>query len=422
MQCDCILDDIVKYHRTLSRFVKKSSAMFSALLVTGARQVGKTTMLRELSQVGRKYVTLDDPLALRLAREDPALFMERYAAPVLIDEIQYAPQLLPHIKMAIDHSRRPGMFWMTGSQPFHLMHGVSESLAGRVAVVQMQGFSHRESRGLGSLAQAPFVPTPAVLKRLQASATPMTASALYALIWRGSFPAMVAKAARRPTMDRDLFYSSYVQTYLQRDVRDLARVGDSIAFLRFLRAAAARTGQLLNIADLARDTDVAPNTAKSWLSILEASGLVYLLQPWHNNVTKRLVKTPKLYFLDTGLCAYLTQWSSPQTLESGAMAGAIFETWVIAELLKSYWHQGRPAPFCYFRSRDQQEIDLLIEADGLLYPVECKKSASPGRDALQGLKTLENMNVNLGPGAVICMVSQLTPLTRQVTAVPAGIL
>lgn len=407
------------FPRTLSRFVLEASTVFPVLLVTGARQVGKTTLLQELRGKERNYVTLDDPLVVSLAREDPALFLQRFEPPVLIDEIQYAPGLLPHIKMAVDSARRPGMFWLTGSQPFHLMQGVSESLAGRVAVVQLLGFSRREAEGKGQETSVPpFLPAEAALDARQATTTPLNVQEVYELIWRGSFPVMTAN----PRMERDLFYSSYLQTYVQRDVRDLARVGDEMAFLRFVRAAAARTGQLLNMAELARDADVAPNTAKNWLSILEASGLVYLLQPWHSNVTKRLVKTPKLYFLDTGLCAYLTQWSSPRTLEAGAMSGAIFETWVVVELLKSYWHQGQQAPFYYYRDRDQREIDLLIENDGVLYPVEIKKTASPSRNTLRGMAALERLGVDRGPGAVICMVSQMLPLGRGVTAVPVGYL
>lgn len=404
--------------RTLSTHALSASTLFPVLLITGARQVGKTTLLRDLSEAGRTYVSLDDPLVLHLAREDPALFLQRFPPPALIDEIQYAPELLPHIKMAVDRDRHPGMFWLTGSQPFHLMRGVSESLAGRVAVVQLLGFSHREALGKGTEVLPPFLPTSSVLEERQASALPLDLMQLYARIWRGSFPVMVAN----PQMDRDLFFGSYLQTYMQRDVRDLARVGDEMSFLRFLRAAAARTGQLLNVAELARDVGVSPNTAKSWLSILEASGLVYLLQPWHSNVTKRLVKTPKLYFLDTGLCAYLTQWSSPETLEAGAMSGAIFETWVVVELLKSYWHCGKMAPFYYFRNKDQREIDLLIESDGALYPVECKKSASPTRNALQAMVTLEHLGVKVGPGAVICLVTQPLPLSRNVMAISAGML
>lgn len=406
------------FPRTLSRFALEANTVFPVLLVTGARQVGKTTLLQALREPARRYVTLDDPLVLRLAREDPALFLQRFEPPVLIDEIQYAPELLPHIKMAVDRANRPGMFWLTGSQPFHMMQGVSESLAGRVAVVQLLGFSRREAEGKGQETVPPFLPTEEALNVRRSTAAPLDVQEVHELIWRGSFPAMTAN----PQMGRDLFYGSYLQTYVQRDVRDLARVGDEMAFLRFVRAAAARTGQLLNLAELARDADVAPNTAKSWLSILEASGLVYLLPPWHSNVTKRLVKTPKLYFLDTGLCAYLTQWSSPQTLEAGAMSGAIFETWVVGELLKSYWHQGRQAPFFYYRDKDQREIDLLIESDGVLYPVEIKKSASPSGDALRGMAALERLGVACRPGAVICMVSQMLPLGRGVTAVPVGCL
>lgn len=215
---------------------------------------------------------------------------------------------------------------------------------------------------------------------------------LYRLIWRGSFPAI----ALSEQGDRDLFYSSYIQTYLQRDIRDLARVGDEIAFLCFLRAA-ARTGQLLNMADLARDADVAFNTAKSWLSILQTSGIINLLEPYHSNLTKRLVKTSKLYFLDTGLCAYLTQLSTPETLESGAMSGAILETWIIGELLKSYWHNGRQAPFFYYRDKDKKEIDLLIIQDGTIYPLECKKSASPGMGDIRNFAVLGNLKMPLGP-------------------------
>jgi len=406
------------FPRALSAHVQQAAAQFPVLLVTGARQVGKTTLLRALCGSGRTYVTLDDPLVLRLAREDPVLFLQRFAPPVLIDEVQYAPELLPHIKMAVDQARRPGMFWLAGSQAFHLMQDVTESLAGRVAVVQMLGFSRREALAHGNEAVPPFLPTQQVLEALQSSSVPLDVRGLYALIWRGSFPAMAAN----PQMNRDLFYASYLQTYVQRDVRDLARVGDEMAFLRFLQAVAAHTGQMLNVADLAGIADVAPNTARSWLSILEASGLVYLLQPWHSNVTKRLVKTPKLYFLDTGLCAYLTQWSSPETLEAGAMSGAIFETWVITELLKSYWHNGKQAPFYYFRNKDQREIDVLIERDGRIYPVECKKTASPSREALAGATALERLGVAVEPGAVICMVPALLPLSRTATAVPAGVL
>jgi hypothetical protein len=400
--------------RTLEPSIIQAGQQFPVVLLTGARQVGKTTLLLHLSRGTRTYVTLDDPLVLGLARTDPALFMQRFPPPVLIDEIQYAAELLPHIKMAADHAGQPGSFWLTGSQQFHLMKGVSESLAGRVAVLHLLGLSRPERLGQG-LQAPPFLPLPEEIGRRSSERSRLTLKALYHLIWRGALPAIALNDA----MERDLFYSSYVQTYLQRDVRDLARVGDELAFLRFLRAAAARTGQLLNLADLARDADVAPNTAKHWLSILQTAEIVYLLEPYHTNVTQRLVKTPKLYFLDTGLAAYLTEWASPETLEAGAMSGPILESWIVAELLKSYWHNGRRPPFYYYRDKDQREIDLLIVQDGIAYPLEIKKTASPSREAVRQFGALDRLGLPVGPGGVICLAEQSLPLTATVQSIPA---
>ena len=348
--------------------------------------------------------------SLGLAKGDPALFLQRFPPPVLIDEIQYAPVLLPYVKMAADTLGRPGLFWLTGSQQFHLMKGVSESLAGRVAVLRLLGLSRRELLGRGSTSR-PFVPEAG-----EPGGCPLGLQELYRLIWRGSLPAV----AIDPAMDRDLFFGSYLQTYLQRDLRDLARVGDEMAFLRFVRAAAARTGQLLIVADLARDSDVSFNTAKGWLSILQSSGIVHLLEPYHSNLTKRLVKAPKLYFLDTGLCAYLTRWSSPETLEAGAMSGAILETWIVAELLKSYWHNGLEAPFFFYRDRDRKEIDLLVVRDGVLHPLEFKKSASPGRDDVRHFAVLGNLKLPVGSGGVICLAERSLPLGEALRSIPVA--
>ncbi len=399
--------------RTLETFFFKASSQFPVMLVTGARQVGKTTFLRHVSGGERTYVTLDDPMTLSLAREDPALFMQRFPPPLLIDEIQYAPALLPYIKMEVDRTRKQGLFWLTGSQQFHLMQGVSESLAGRVGIVRLLGLSGKERKGEG-LDASPFLPTP---ERVAAGENPPLKE-LYRRIWRGSYPAIALDDA----MDRDLFYSSYVQTYLQRDIRDLAKVGDERVFFRFLRAAAARSGQLLNLADLGRDSDVAPNTAKQWLSILQASGTVYLLEPYHTNITKRLVRSPKLYFLDTGLCSWLTEWTSPETLEAGAMSGGILETWIMSELLKTYWHNGLKEPFYFYRDKDQKEIDLLIIRDGVIYPLEFKKSASPGKADVRSFKTLEKLSLPIGQGGVICLAPQSLPITANVSSIPVGVI
>jgi hypothetical protein len=402
--------------RTLASTIEQVSATFPVLLLTGPRQVGKTTLLEEYARKKYRYVTLDDLEQRALAQTDPALFLQIHTPPVIIDEVQYAPQLFSAIKIVVDQDKRPGLFWLTGSQKFHLMQGVVETLAGRVAILNLLGLSQAELHDKAATSH-PFLPTTEWIDQARPHSTALKIMDLYHTIWRGSFP----KVALDHNVSRDIFYSSYVQTYIQRDVRALTHVGDEMSFVRFLRAAAARTGQLLNYADMARDVGVDLKTIKSWLSILETSGLVYLLQPYHTNVTNRLIKTPKLYFLDMGLCAYLTQWSTPEALEAGAMSGAILETYMLSEIIKSYWHNGKNTYFYFYRDRDQKEIDLLIEQNGQLYPVEFKKSASPSLNSIN-FSSLEKLDCSIGPGAVICLKINDVPLSRKVTAIPVGYL
>ena len=395
---------------------RSASAQFEVVLLTGPRQVGKTTLLEHLQKRGRKYVTLDD-LALRaLAREEPDLLLERFPPPVLIDEIQYAPELMPSIKRHVDKSHEPGAFWLTGSQQFQMMKDVSETLAGRVAIINLLGFSRREKERR-RLDIEPFLPTPHHIGKRAESGATTSLTSVYKEIWSGSFPALGAGKVR----DRDLFFRSYVQTYLERDVRDLVQVGSLESFRRFLTASAARTGGLLNYSDLARDAGVSVNTARQWMSVLVASYQVHLVPPYHSNVTKRLTKAPKLYFLDTGLCAYLTRWTTPQTLEAGAMSGAILETFVFAEILKSWWHRTRELPLYYYRDKDGREVDFLIVTDGKLFPIEVKKSARVHRTAnLFG--PLKRLKRPVDHGAVICLYPQVLPISKECTSVPVGIL
>lgn len=401
--------------RTLSDSVRQASATFPAVLICGPRQVGKTTLFKALMEDGRKLISLDD-LAIRAqAIENPALFLQRNPPPICIDEIQYAPELLSYIKMHIDQNRTLGAFWLTGSQQFQLMKGVSESLAGRVAVLNLLGLSQSERFGFGPSAN-PFVPTLGCLESAQSNPKFSNLDQIYGRIWRGSFPELELNGA----MDHRTFYASYVQTYVQRDVRDLAQVGDELSFLKFLRVAAARSGQLLNYADMARDADISPVTAKAWISILRTTGLVYLLQPYFQNINKRMVKAPKLYFMDTGLCSYLGEWTSPQSLEAGAMSGHIFETYVVSEILKSFIHAGEEPPVYGYRDRDQKEIDLLIWRDGLLHPVEIKKSANPTSAAIRHFSALEKSGIKIGHGAVICLIQNRLALSETVDAIPVS--
>jgi hypothetical protein len=390
------------------------SKHFPVLLITGPRQVGKTTLLRRLSEKERQYVTLDNPMVRNLAISDPELFLQRYEPPILIDEIQYAPQLLPYIKIYVDEHKNKGAIWLTGSQMFHLMKGVSESLAGRVGIINLYGLTYSEI----ITADSPLFQMDIIKLKEKASVRPiLQLKELYTYIKTGSMPALYADK-----QDVDTFYASYLQTYLQRDIKDLTQVGDELTFLRFITAAAARTGQLLNYADIARDIGISEPTVKQWISILIASGIVYLLEPYHNNLLKRLVKTPKLYFIDTGLCAYLTRWTSSETLEAGAMSGAFFETWVISEIVKNYNNMGKRPPLYFYRDKDQKEVDLLINENNVLYPIEIKKNANPGNGAIASFKTLEKTKQIIGPGGVICLCSELVPIDRNNWFIPVGLL
>lgn len=399
--------------RDIESSIRKLSSFFPVLLVTGPRQVGKTTVLKNCAEPGRSFVSLDTLEIRELAQNDPALFLQRYKTPLIIDEIQYAPQLFSYIKAAADTDNIPGMFWLTGSQQFLLMKDVTESLAGRAGILNLQGFSYDEKFQKKSF---PFIPDRTFISRKENDCIGDGINAVYKQIWKGSYPRLYTAADEF----WEAFYSSYVQTYIERDVRSLTKIGSETDFLKFMKASAARIGNLLDYADMAKDIGVSQPTVKAWISILNASGIVYLLQPYSTNLTNRIVKTPKLYFMDTGLAAYLCGWKTPEVLETGAMNGAFFEDFVITEILKSFIHNGKAASLYFYRDKEKKEIDLLIDENGMLYPVEIKKTAAPSKADISDFSVLDKLRISRGPGAVICMAQTHLPLTVSDTVIPVG--
>ena len=396
--------------------VKELARMFGAILVTGPRQVGKTAMMEHQTD-GMRYASLDDPLLRAGAEEDSGAFFKDYPPPVFVDEIQKAPALFEQIKLILDRERKKGQFFLCGSQQFQMMKGVSESLAGRLGFVTLLGLSLRESHGIAF--DAPFLPTEEYFDQRKQYLTDISYDEVWDTIHRGSMPEL----QEDPEISWEKFYSAYVNTYIERDVLELSETGDIVKFTRFMQTVAASTGQLLNLSSLARDIDISQPTAERWLSILVASNLVYLLQPYSNNL-KRAIKTPKLYFLDTGLAAYLTGWSTPVVLKRGAMAGAFFESFVISEIVKSYYNRGKlHLPLYFYRDRDMNEIDLIIAEDGILYPIEIRKHTNPKRKDVDAFGLLEKIpGAERGPGGVVCLCDRLITLQGSDKVIPVGYL
>lgn len=398
--------------RNLEKTIEELSKHFPVILLTGPRQVGKTTLLKSM-QKDRNYVTLDDLEQRNLAKNDPNLFLQINKPPIIIDEIQYAPELMTYIKIIVDENQRNGDFWLTGSQKFHLMKNITETLAGRVAILDMLGISYAE---IDNRENPPFLPDENwIIENLKQNLSKLEINELYENIFRGFYPKLVVDKE----LPREVFYKSYIQTYIERDVKDLTKIGDELKFFNFLKTIAARTGQLMNYTDIANNVDIDVKTAQAWTSILETSGIIKLLYPYYTNLTKRIIKTPKMYFLDTGLCSYLTGWDSVETLMNGAMSGNILETYVFVEILKSYWNNAKMTDNIYFyRDTDQKEIDFLIETNGNLYPIEVKRTANPSLSNVSAFKVLNKLNKQIGKGAVICLYQTILPLNSEINIIP----
>ena len=400
--------------RHMEKVILDCSKAFSALLITGPRQAGKTTMLKMLAEregIGRGYVSLDDLNMRDMAMNDPQLFLQLHRPPVIIDEVQYAPELFTYIKIHVDKHHTPGAFWLTGSQIYRLMRGVQESLAGRVALLHLSPLSQREITG--ALPRVFSVDFEALLSESKAVA-PVSIPDMFERIWNGCMPGLISGQRS----ERDIFYSSYISTYIERDVRELSGTIDALKFNRFVTAVAARCSQLINYTALAEDADIDIQTAKSWLNILETLGIVFLLHPYSNNVLKRTIRTPKLYFYDTGLVCYLTRWSSAEVAEKGAMSGALLENFTISEIAKSYQNAGR-SPYLYFyRDRDAKEIDVVLEENGKLYPLEIKKTAAPDRRITNTFAVVNRSPLERGTGAVLCLAQEFSAFDRDDLIIP----
>ncbi len=393
--------------------VKTLSKMFGAILVAGPRQVGKTTMLKTLTQdIG--YATLDDIIVRTVAQEQSGTFFKDNPPPVFVDEIQKAPQLFEQIKLLIDRDHKKGQFFMCGSQQFKMMKGGSDSLSGRIGLLTLLGYSLREIKGVDF--DIPFIPTEEYFASRRESLATVAYDDAWSIIHRGSMPEL----CENPDFDWQMFYGAYLRTYIERDVRDLSEIGDAVKFSKFMVSVAAMTGSLLNLASLARDVGISQPTAERWLSILVASNIVYLLKPYSNNITKRAIKTPKVYFLDTGLAAYLTKWNTPDVLKNGAMAGSFFESFVISEVIKSYYNKGFLEPPIYFyRDKEMNEIDLIIEDGGTLYPIEIKKHADPTKKDIEAFNLLDKIpDIKRGSGGVVCLYDNLITLKDNDRVIP----
>ncbi len=391
---------------------------FAAILLTGPRQVGKTTMLKKLmdqENIGRSYVTLDDLTERRMAKEDPAMFFQLHRPPLFIDEVQYAPELFSYIKMWIDQNHRAGDFWLTGSQVFKLMEGVQESLAGRVALLQMPPLSQQEILGSRTM---PFEVNLDMLLEREETTTQAGTPEIFERIFNGGMPALLSGQYT----NRNVFYASYISTYIDRDVKELSGAIDSLKFMNFITATAALAGQMVNFRTIAELSDIDQTTAKSWLRILETLGIVFNLHPYSNNVLKRTVKTPKLYFYDTGLVSYLTKWSDSATLMSGAMSGALLENFAVSEIVKSYYNSGREPFLYYYRDKDAKEIDLIIEMNGHLHPIEIKKTATPDARLTRVFGVLDRSALQRGTGAVLCTADKLSAFSAENLIIPISMI
>lgn len=403
--------------RDLERKFLHMSSAFKAVMVVGARQIGKSTMLKHLADgQNRTYVTMDDSQLRNFARTEPKLFLQTYEPPILIDEVQKAPELFEEIKIICDSSDERGQFWLTGSQSKKLVKKAGDSLAGRLCILKMYSLSTREKLSIEGTDEIAFS-----LKSLIARQKLFPANNIlttFENIWRGGLPDVQGKDEEQ----LGEFFNSYIETYLMRDAVDDYSITDTEGFRKFLRACAAFAGQIVNYNDLGVSAGVSGATAKEWLKNLQSMGIIFLLEPYASNELKRLTKTPKLYFCDTGFCAYLSSWTSRDVLMNGAASGHYYENYVIAELMRHYAYGKNKVNLNFYRDNKMKEIDLIVEENGVLHPVEIKKSASPDKSVIKAFSVLKDAGREIGTGAVICMSDRVLPFDENNLMMPSGII
>ena len=396
------------YKRESVDFIKNVSDTFKVLLITGPRQVGKTTLLLSLKPNNMNYVTLDDVNLRRQAQEDPKMFLEEHPWPLLIDEAQYAPELFSYIKIIVDKEQKNGMYWLTGSQQFHLMKNASDSLAGRVGIINLNSFTYSEI--IQNENKKLFDP-------IDIRKSPkIDVNDLYKIIYKGGMPELY----NNKNISQEIFFQGYIDTYISRDVKSLTEIGNEMAFKKFIVSVASRTGEQLNYSSLANDSGISVPTAIKWLSILVTSGIVYLLEPYMSSQLKRITHIPKIIFMDTGLACYLAGWSSARDLQLSSSAGHYLKSYIISEIVKSYNARGIRPNISYYRDKDGKEIDLIFYKNNKLYPFEIKKTASPNSDMIKNFKELQKTKKEIGTGGIICFYDELMHLDKNNYIIPVS--
>lgn len=394
--------------REIEETIKNINETFKVLLVTGPRQVGKTTVLKKMMEEDMEYISLDDEVLRKHANENPKGFLEEHPGRLFIDEVQYAPNLFPYIKMKVDESDKMGQYWLSGSQAFHLMKNITESLAGRVGIIKLNSFTYSEI--IENYEKEIF--KPGKYKKAEY----ININDLYERIFNGGMPEFI----KREGINREVFFESYIKTYIERDIRELENIGNELDFRKFMVAVASRTGEQLNYSNISKEIGVSDKTIRNWISILVNTGVIYLLEPYRSTKIKRLTHMPKIIFMDTGLCAYLEGWENARELQLNSKAGHYLETYIISEIVKSYNSKGVRLDISYYRDKEKNEIDLIFKKNRMLYPFEIKKTSNPTKEMIKNFDRLEGKDFEVGSGGIICTYDKLLSFTDKHYIIPVS--